>query len=252
MSMIRRRTAAQLMLAGLASSTAWAQDRPVIGIVSLVGDFLTVTGFESTTGSRLALNQTERIDLVDDSLERTVLRAAMKAVQEKGQAKAVPLLINDGAIYRDQKRLGQDDEATIPASLLQTLKGQGATRLLVVTKWRGDARMQAADSTLGTGTVEGLGFYVDRVTTLRLTETSKTAVGYIAPHAYLHVALIDVATRKVLGARRLTASRVISASQTDADGADPWGILDTAGKMAELKSLIDKGLPGLVSEVLAS
>ncbi|MFN9005673.1 MAG: hypothetical protein ACK5ZF_10270, partial [Betaproteobacteria bacterium] len=56
----------------------------VYGLVSLVADHLTVTGFESTTGSHIAANPTERIPLQSDALERSVLRAAHKALTEAG------------------------------------------------------------------------------------------------------------------------------------------------------------------------
>lgn len=253
--MIRRRSAlraALLTLLGpLAARSAWADEERVVAIVSLVADHLTVTGFETTTGSLLAQNQTERIPLQTDELERAVLRAALRAVQESRRGRPVPLLINDGRLYRDQDSLVAGGRVVLPDSLRQTLQSQRATHLLLATKHRDDARMRAQDVTLGTGKVEGLGFYVDRVTTLRREGTSAVATGYLAPHYYARYSLIDLRDKRLLDSRTVTASAVYTAAGTAA-GADPWELLDSAGKMKALSDLIADASAPVLRQLVAS
>ena len=98
--------------------------------------------------------------------------------------------------------------------------------------------MRAHDVELGSGRVEGLGFYVDRVTRLRIEGTSEIGVGYLAPHVYVRLTLVDVASGRVLAARPVTASRVYSASSADR-GADPWELLDSPAKLKALNELIE-------------
>lgn len=250
----RRELAAGLALLPLLLGSvvgAGASTPRVYGIVSLVADHLTVTGFETTTGSQLAQNQTETIPLDTDELEKAVLRAGLRAINDSKLGKGVPLLINDGALYRGQAALVSGDRVALPASLLQTLQAQGATHLLLATKHRAEARMQANNVTLGTSKVEGLGFYVDRVTSLRLEGTGSVAPGYLAPHAYLRFSLIDLGSNKLVASRTLTASRVIGVNSS-AGGADPWQLLDSAGKIKALSDLIGRESAPVLRELLAS
>jgi hypothetical protein len=209
----------------------------IYAVMSLVADFLTVTGFESTTGSLLAQNQTERIELQTDELERVVVRTALRALDEQGISGAVPMLSVDGRLYAQQGRFIDGDTARLPGFLLDLLQTRKVTHLLLVTKFKGAAKMRSVDLDLGTGRVEGLGFYLDRVTTLRRLEHGDTTVGYLAPHAYLRLSLIDVARGRVLQGRTLTASRVVTAAGTAA-GANPWDAMSSAEKTAALSELI--------------
>lgn len=236
--MIRRRP----LLMSLPLAAAWpaalhAADA-VVAIVSLAADQLTVTGFESTTGSKLDNNPQQRIALASQDLEKSILRAGLRAVADARAGKAVPLLLSDAGLYRAQDRMLEGGSVALPPSLIATLQAQKATRLLLVTKHRAEARMKAADVELGSGRVEGLGFYVDRVTPLRREGTSEIGIGYIAPHVYVRLSLVDVADGRVLGTRLVTASRVHIASSADR-GADPWELLDSQAKLKALNELIE-------------
>jgi hypothetical protein len=222
----------------------------VYGVVSLVADHLTVTGFESTTGTHIAANPTERIPLQSDSLERSVLRAAHKALTEAGAGRVVPLLIGDGNLYEQQGRLVSGGRAVLPSSLSQTLQTQQATHLVLVTKHRADARMKTGVETLGSGRVEGLGFYVDRVTPRRSVGSGDRTVGYIAPHAYLRVWLIDLSGGRVVGQRDVLESEVVTPRE-DQGGADPWKWMDNEAKMKALDALIGTGVSRAVRELAA-
>lgn len=246
-----RRLFLALGAAACLQGAAQANPDRVIGIVSLVADQLTVTGFESTTGSNLNVNPFENIELRDDGLERSVLRTAMRAVNEHKAGRAVPLLINDGRIYNAQDRIVSGDTAKVPDSLMQTLRAQKATHLLLVTKYRAEARMKTGVQQVGSGRVEGLGFYVDRVTELRLLSTGLVSVGYIAPHVFVRVSLIDLTDNKVLGSRTVTASEVITAGEKDR-GGDPWELLDSAGKVKAIDAMIARECAPALRELLAS
>lgn len=247
---IRRRGLPGLM--ALVSLQAVGQTRiggeRVYGVVSLVADHLTVTGFESTTGTHIAANPTERIPLQSDSLERSVLRAAHKALTEAGAGRVVPLLIGDGNLYEQQGRLVSGGRAVLPSSLSQTLQTQQATHLVLVTKHRADARMKTGVETLGSGRVEGLGFYVDRVTPRRSVGSGDRTVGYIAPHAYLRVWLIDLSGGRVVGQRDVLESEVVTPRE-DQGGADPWKWMDNEAKMKALDALIGTGVSRAVREL---
>lgn len=228
-----------------------ASESRVVGIVSLVADHLTVTGFESTTGSTLNANPTQRIELREDGLERSVLRAALRAVNERRFGRPVPLLFDDGKLYAAQEGMVSDGTARLPDTLVRALQAQKATHLLLITKHRAEARMNAGAQRYGSGRVEGLGFYIDRVTEIRDTQTGQISVGYLAPHAYLRVSLIDLADARVIGSRTVTASSVIRATDKDR-GGDPWDLLDNAGKMKAIDEMITREAGAALRELLAS
>lgn len=251
--MVNRRIGLAVLAALLglgATGAATAAGSRVFGVVSLVADHLTVTGFESTTGTLIAANPTERIELQTDDLERSALRAALKALTEARAGRAVPLLINDGRLYAQQERLVSGGQPSLPTSLLQTLQSQQATHLVLVTKHRAEARMKTGVQTLGSGRVEGLGFYVDRVTPMRTVGSGDRTVGYIAPHAYLRVWLIDLSANRVVGQRDVLESEVVTPSENQG-GADPWKWMDNAAKMKALDTLIANGVSRAVRELAA-
>jgi hypothetical protein len=242
--------AAAAACGGTLPGVAHAQDARVYAVMSLVADFLTVTGFEATTGSLLRLNQTQRIDLQTDDLERAALRAALRAIDDTRAGKAVPLLTDDGRLYSSQGQLVDGDQARLPSFLLETLRAQKATHLLLTTKYNAMAKMRSSDQDLGTGRVEGLGFYLDRETRLRLREGGEVAVGYLAPHAYLRLSLIDIAQARVLRYKTVTASTVVSAAGTKAQGANPWDVMSSAEKMSALSDLIAQAVTPAWRELL--
>ena len=250
---IRRRIfAAGLAALTLAAAPAGAATTErVYAVVSVVADHLTVTGFETTTGSLVAQNQTERIELQTDELERSVVRAAVSAVQASGLGRALPLLTDDGRLYAQQATWIDGEQAKVPSFLLQTLRAQKATHLLLVTKHRGEARMRSHDADLGTGRVEGLGFYLDRVTPLRRVESGERAVGYLAPHAFLRLSLIELSTGRMLAAKTVTASRVVSAAGSAA-GASPWDVMSSADKFKMLDDLITRATAPVWRELLGA
>lgn len=251
MNRIRRIGLASAAALALAGGPTWAAAERVYAVVSVVADHLTVTGFETTTGSLVPQNQTERIELQTDELERSVLRAAVAAVQASGSGRALPLLTDDGRLYAQQAQWIEGEQARVPGFLLQTLKAQNATHLLLVTKHRAEARMRSFDADLGTGRVEGLGFYLDRVTPMRRVESGERAVGYLAPHAYLRLSLIDVQAGRVLGSRTVTASTVLSAAGGGA-GANPWDVMDSAAKFKVLDELIQRTTTPVWRELLGA
>jgi hypothetical protein len=76
-------------------------------------------------------------------------------------------------------------------------------------------------------------------------------VGYIAPHAYLRVWLIDLNGGRVVGQRDVLESRVVTPSERQG-GADPWTWMDNEAKMKALDTLIGSGVSRAVRELAAS
>ena len=220
--------------------------------ISLIADGLRHVGHEASTGSLLSTNPVEVVPLGFDVLELPALRAVLGAVMASDtKGKVMPLKITDAAVYKRQAVMVSGDKASLPDDMLAPLKQAGVTHLVLVTRHRAEARMDAGTAKLGTGWVEGVGFYLDRETPIKAIGQSELTTGYIAPFVYLRVALIDMQSLKVVSTQVSTAGRVITASNRNV-GADPWTILSDAEKIETLKSMIQGQIADAVSKLLAS
>jgi hypothetical protein len=122
--------------------------------------------------------------------------------------------------------------------------------VILVQKLRADARMNTGRVSLGSGRLEGVGFYVDRITRLQLLGTSESDVGYLAPFLYARVSLVDLAGQRVVGRRDITRGDVVTAMHTRAAGADPWDWLDARGKLAAISSMIESDIAEAVAALV--
>jgi len=229
-----------------------AQGKPrVIGVMSLVADEFVVVGQESTSGTKLDQNAREVVRIDGGAIERVVLGTAMKAIaRTDSSAKVMPMLVNEPRYYQGQAGWIDGELATLPPELAEALRGAGMSQLVLVQKLRADARMNTGRGSLGSGRLEGVGFYIDRVTALRLGGSGEYTVGYLAPYLYARVSLIDLGAMRVLAKRDVTRGEVIIAEQTGAAGADPWGWLDAKGKLQAIAAMIEKDVGDAIASLV--
>ena len=110
--------------------------------------------------------------------------------------------------------------------------------------------MQLSDQALGTGMVEGVGFYVDPYTEVILRDKQQNATGFIAAFGYFDVALVDLAKGAIVGEQRVTATRTTATS--NAVATDVWSGTSGAQKMRMLQDIIraeiSRTIPALLKE----
>jgi hypothetical protein len=241
-----------LLLSGLAAlvwhADVLAQDSPrSIAIVSLLCDSIRVVGQEPTTGSRVNRNPVESIAVTFDALELPALRAATAAVlKADASAKVAPLKITDAAVYAAQSNMVAGAKADLPAAILNPLKEAKITHLVLITRYRDEARMDTGRQVLGSGKVEGVGYYLDRETQIRLLSDGAVSVGFLAPFVYARVSLVDLATLQVIRSQVTTVGQAITAAATKT-GGDPWDILDNAGKVDRLRKMLERQIEETVT-----
>ena len=230
----------------------WATEPPrTYAAISLIADSLRTVGHEATTGSLLANNPVELTPLGFEVLELPALRAVLGAVMTADRnAKVMPLKITDAAVYARQADFIAGSRAALPTELLEPLKQSGVSHLVLITRHRAAAQMNTGTMVLGSGTVEGVGFYIDREYRLRRQERSEITTGYLAPYVYVRAALIDLKTLKVLNSEISSVGTVHTASGSKV-GADPWQILGDGEKIETLKDMIQRQLNLTVSKLLA-
>ena len=218
-----------------------------VALLSLIGDFMTVVTYRPGIGSHLDKNARETFAIPDATFDHTALLAASDAIKKADASASVVLIAAPSTGMRTEQRHLLKDQRFVPTDELSAaLTKEGATHLLLMTKYRAAARLQAKNDMIGSGTLEGLGFYVDRQTRLIRSDTGEIGRGFLAPYAFFKISLIELSSSTVLKEQAVTASTALSSAR-DKDGDDPWDALSPGQKVAILRALIrnatEKAIP---------
>jgi hypothetical protein len=221
-------------------------------LLSAVGDQLTVVYAKLQTGSRLDSNEHQIAALPDNALDRLVLRRLDAAVRQNEPTAEVAALAaaNAGlfAVQRDSLSGQRPDDAAVRA-FAAALPAGSVDRLLLVLKHRSEARIPAGDGTVGLGRLEGVGFYVDRVTALRSQKSGVGTGGFLAPFAYFRLVLAD-AEGRILAQQPLEAAQTFLMGDTP-DALQPWEIMDAPAKVEALDRLLNREIEQALPRLLA-
>ncbi len=208
-------------------------------VMSLVGDGLLVVHHRASTGSSIDRDTRQFIALADPVLDRTALLAVDEALRRSDPAaKPVLLAARDAGLLEAQAKAlasGAGVQA-IADALRPRLPPNVATHLVLVAKHRAPAAIKLAEGSVGSGHLEGLGFYVDRGMRVRIPNTNRWGQGFLGPFAYFTVALVDLRSGKVIAEQPVRAS--IARSQARSDTLDPWDALSAEEKVKILEALI--------------
>jgi hypothetical protein len=244
--------AAWLALSLSAAGNACADNESrVYAVVSLVGDQISVVTHQEATGSSLDKNVHVSIPVTGGVFDKTALLAADEALKRHDPSARVTLLAASTAdLFEHQDRFFEGNRVALPKEIDAAAKTAGATLLVLVTKHRAEASLQAQSEKLGSGKLEGLGFYVDREKVLRRSDSGERGKGFLAPFVYIKVSLVDLATSTVVREQVVTVAMALSAARAKESG-DPWDVLGPADKIEILRKMLQKELPRVVSEIVA-
>jgi hypothetical protein len=220
-------------------------------VLSAVGDQVTAVYAKMQTGSRLDQNEEEIAPLPDNTLDRLVLKHVDKVLRATPNAEVAALSAANASLFELQRGAlsGKLPGNAAVRRFADALPPGGADRLLLVLKARTEARIPIDNGTIGAGRLEGVGFYIDRVTMLRAGRSGYIAAGFLAPFAYVRLVVAD-AGGNVLAERRI--EEAVSYGMGDAPHArQPWEMLDTQSKVLALDHVlqraIERELPQLLS-----
>jgi hypothetical protein len=248
--MTKRTFLALLLLA--AAAWAHAADARRYAVLSLVGDRLLIVQREMATGSRLDRNARQYVDVPDNTLDKSMLLALDSAIH-KVQPAAPTILLNpkDPALFAAAQREldGTGNTARIYEAVKPVLTGTNATHLVLVTKQKHQAVIQLGDGNVGSGYLEGLGFYVDHGSLARSVDTGGAERGFISPFTYMNVALIEVASGKVLSEQRVYGSAPYTTPNASIGNA--WNALTPQQKADRLAEVMRVEADRVVPQLLA-
>ncbi|HUP98732.1 MAG TPA: hypothetical protein VM073_12350 [Usitatibacter sp.] len=216
---------------------ASAQEPRKYAVLSLLGDALLVVQRELTTGTHIDRNTRTVVAVNTPALDHSVLLAIDREIgQAEPAAKTVLLAARKPELFAAQSRAL--DAGVGLASVLEAVKPvvapANATHLVLVTKHRGEARLEMADGFVGAGRLEGLGFYIDPTKHVENRDTGARAEGFIAPFAYFQVSLVDLRDGRTIREQVVTASR----AQASQQAATPWLAMTPEEKVGLLDWLI--------------
>lgn len=239
-----------MLVAPLAANAA---DGRKYAVLSLVGDKLLVVQREMSTGSRLDRNSRVYVDLPDSAIDRAVTLAVDDALRQADPGSAPILLAaRDPKLYAASASAADrtDGVARVFEAVRPILANSQATHLLLVTKHRHRAMLRLRDGHVGTGFLEGVGFYVDHGSLARGVETNEGERGFIAPFTYLRIALVEIATGKVVAEERVVGSEAAT-FVGNAHIGDAWHALTDQDKVSRLTRVIREETARAVPMVLA-
>ena len=231
-----------------AAETAFGQ----IGIVSRVGDVVSLVSAHEQTGSHLDRNKTDKRPLQGPALEHMVMGVAQDALTKALPGTPVLLLaVPEAHSAMDPERLLADGKVNLGSAWQSAYQKAGITHLVVITPHRAPAQVRFSHEWAGGGTLQGLGFYVDWRTPTQAADTGASGLGFLAPFAYVKLVLVDVAAARVVRETTFTESDALSAARSD-NGGDPWGMVSTEQKMDMLRDMLVSGMGRSVPALLGA
>jgi len=244
-----------LMIA--AACGAAAADLPARGagyaVVSLIGDKLSVVTHEPSTGTTIERNRTQVLPVgggVFDAEAMTQAEAALKRLDAGARVSLYDL--SSPAMFEQQDRFLEGGRLRFSPAVVAAMRKDGATHLVLITKQLSTGRLQAGDQeSLGSGYLQGMGFYIDRFVRMIRPSTGETGQGFFAPYVFAKLSLVDLETLAVVKESRIKAN-VSAASIGVAESPDAWDALTPKGKIDALKGLLAEEVPRAVEALVTA
>lgn len=221
-------------------------------VLSLVGDEMMIVQREIQTGSRIDRNERMSVAMPDATIDRMVVLAIEDTVKRAEPAAKTTLLVSRRqAVYDAVARaLPGGTEAAFQAVRPTVEAARGATHLILVTKYRHAAMLRLRDGHVGSGTLEGVGFYIDHGSLARSWDTAEAERGLISPYAYLRISLIDLASGKVLAEDRVIGSKAHQMGPGLIGNA--WAALSAQEKDRQLQEMIREETARAMPRIIAA
>lgn len=243
-----------LGLIGLSSKPAFAAPLNIrkLGVFSLLGDGLQLVFSAPVTDTRLDRNLRESLPTREIGFDQAALRAVtavMGARQPQAQLQmfraTTPLPLEDQRAVADGAA-----RAELPAWVIEAINRNGLTHVLLVTRNRGDARFPVSDGySVGRGTVEGIGYYLDNTTEMKNTATGLPSSGFLGAFMMVRVQLLDVGSGDIVGSDTIRVGQIF-AGRKDVEAENIWNALDPQEKVEVLRRMVRSNMERVLPAVL--
>jgi hypothetical protein len=198
-------------------------------VVSIIGDKVNIVLSQMQTGTNLDPNRKAQVNLPDQGLDGQIMLIVDNAIKKQCPVCKTSLL------KATPVETPEEGEKLLPA-LLGAAQQAKVNHLVVLTKYKDEARLKFDGTSLGQGKLTGLGFFIDKTTRIKNVKTLETGTGYLGPYAYFKLHVINVATGDVIYSQGLTTSTRIAVTQPG--NFDPWNAIPAERKIPMLLGLV--------------
>jgi hypothetical protein len=240
-------------LAATLPARAADEAKPSYAVLSIIGDKMTLVWLQRGVGSNIDQNGRREVPMKDAALDNMALLAADDVFRRLKPAAKVALMTSRDADVLAQQERGLDgpaDAAQLLAPIKEMLQKTQATRLILISKARAEARFPLNDGLVGTGKVAGLGFYLDAQKRIQLVDSGASDTGFIGPHAYFWLSVIDPQSMTVLRRKQVTESMLVATAESK-DALGPWEAMTPKQKLDAMERLIRKGIDRALPDLLS-
>ena len=244
--------ALMLALASVGPAAAQGESAPRrFAAISLIGNDITAVSEQSVTGTKLDRNVRDSFTVPGNLFDVAALGALNEAVVAADPKAVVQMLkLPSADIFGPPDQLFAGGKFIVPAALAPVLKQTAATHLLVVTRFRGQAVIKMARDGVGTGMLEGLGFYINYQLALRRVESSEVRIGYLAPFTYVKLSLVNLASGNVERTQQIANAQQLGTDRKEGF-SDPWETLTSVEKVQVLRQMLTDQIKAAVPALIA-
>ena len=224
-----------------------------IGVFALLGEgLLVVTSADETIGTRLDRNQRDSINTRGIGLDEAALRGVKSVVERTQPSTQLALYRATAPISIDEQRTVAEGahRSELPAWIVNAITADKLTHVLLITSGRGAASFPVQEGfTLGTGNLEGVGIYIDRVNQIMNRSTGVLSNGFLGPFAMLRLTVMDTNTGEVTKTYDIRDNTMHTARSTDTSN-NAWDYLSATSKVEKLRELVESSIGRVVGQVL--
>lgn len=240
-----------LALAGLPAQAAPLNIRK-LGVFSLLGDGLQLVFAAPVTDTRLDRNLRESLPTKEIGFDQAALRAVTRVMGARQPQAQLQMFRATTPVPLADQRLVADGaaRAELPAWVIEAINRNKLTHILLVTRNRGDARFPVNEGfSVGRGTVEGIGYYLDNTTEIRNRETGLPSTGFLGAYMMVRVQLMDVSSGDMVGSETIRVGQMF-AGRRDTEAANIWNALDPQEKVEVLRQMVESNVERVLPGVL--
>jgi hypothetical protein len=229
-----------------------AQGTRSFAVVSEMARDVNVIIYQPAIGSRLTNNVVSRIPIAQGMLDKFVLNNTRAALAKEAPGERVFLVSPlDSDLFGSLQSVTEGSSIKIPADVADAFKSQGSTHLVVFSRHRTEGLVQFDNGRESAGSLEGLGFYVDRLTNVTNRSQGQSGRGYIAPYLHARATLVELPSGKVLRTVEIQEASPYTNTRADAQSNDAWDSLSSSDKVRVLLELMDRHIAKSVKALLA-
>jgi hypothetical protein len=250
---MRRGLLAALALAACAAQAqAQAPARPVtaLGVFSLLGDGIELTVAAAPTDTRIDRARRETLAVPNIGFDRIVgaeVRRHFAAERPQAEVRSYAVGTLPAA---EQRIIAQSaKEGALPEWMIKAVQERRLSHVLLITRQLAAVNLRTADQyAVGSGRVDGIGFYLDANASTRNVDTGAVANGHLGVHVVYTLSLMDTDSATVVRSHTVNDQYLVAPPKVIVT-TDPWSFLTPAEKIELLRDMIARNTRRVLPEL---